>query len=443
MSDSEDRDPLDELFGAKPARRGSGYSEDLQSPPALPAMEPVALRPVVEIKKPVKLRPPGSLDSPPPDRSAAIPAESPAPARHPASLIQTEVEDEEFVALGDVPDFSDFDLPPAETKAAPAPPWEAQPVLKSVPRPAPAPHPVETPPDATRAALAGAPPTARESIPAAPSPEISDGEASPPSGKRSRRDIVFASDQSLSHQDHSGSLLQTHGLVKIYDGRTVVNGVDIHVRPGEIVGLLGPNGAGKTTSFYMIVGLVPPNGGQVLFNGHDVTNMPMYQRARLGMGYLPQEESIFRKLTVEENLLAVLETLDLTRQERLARCQELLERFSITHIRKNVALTCSGGEKRRLTIARSLVTMPSLLMLDEPFSGVDPIAVNEIQNIVSDLRKSGLAILITDHNARQTLELVDRAYLIYEGRVLREGTRDFLINDPVSRELYLGDRFTM
>jgi lipopolysaccharide export system ATP-binding protein len=231
--------------------------------------------------------------------------------------------------------------------------------------------------------------------------------------------------------------------VKIYDGRTVVNGVDIHVRPGEIVGLLGPNGAGKTTSFYMIVGLVPPNGGQVLFNGNDVTHMPMYQRARLGMGYLPQEESIFRKLTVEENLMAVLETLDLSRQERLARCQELLERFSITHIRKNIALTCSGGEKRRLTIARSLVTTPSLLMLDEPFSGVDPIAVNEIQNIVQDLRKSGLAILITDHNARQTLELVDRAYLIYEGRVLREGTRDFLINDPVSRELYLGDRFTM
>jgi lipopolysaccharide export system ATP-binding protein len=171
--------------------------------------------------------------------------------------------------------------------------------------------------------------------------------------------------------------------------------------------------------------------------------MPMYKRARLGMGYLPQEESIFRKLTVEENLMAVLETLDLSRKDRLARCQDLLERFSITHIRKNVALTCSGGEKRRLTIARSLVTTPSLLMLDEPFSGVDPIAVNEIQNIVEDLRKSGLAILITDHNARQTLELVDRAYLIYEGRVLREGTRDFLINDPVSRELYLGDRFTM
>ncbi|MEQ1841918.1 MAG: LPS export ABC transporter ATP-binding protein [Verrucomicrobiales bacterium] len=237
--------------------------------------------------------------------------------------------------------------------------------------------------------------------------------------------------------------METRGLVKIYDGRSVVNGVDIHVKSGEIVGLLGPNGAGKTTSFYMIVGLVPPNGGQVMFNGTDVTAMPMYLRARLGMGYLPQEESIFRRLTVEENLMAVVETLNLPRKEAVGRVQELLERFSITHIRKNLALTCSGGEKRRLTIARSLVTQPSLLMLDEPFSGVDPIAVNEIQNIVSDLRKSGLSILITDHNARQTLELVDRAYLIYEGRVLREGTRDFLINDPVSRELYLGDRFTM
>ncbi|MAS93670.1 MAG: LPS export ABC transporter ATP-binding protein [Verrucomicrobiales bacterium] len=238
-------------------------------------------------------------------------------------------------------------------------------------------------------------------------------------------------------------LLDTQGLKKVYDGRAVVNGVDINVRPGEIVGLLGPNGAGKTTSFYMIVGLVPPNGGRVIFNGKDVTNMPMYKRARVGMGYLPQEESIFRKLTVEENIMAVMETLTIPRKEKVARCNELLERFKITHIRKNVAMACSGGEKRRVTIARSLVTQPSLLMLDEPFAGVDPIAVNEIQTIVGDLRKSGLAILITDHSAKETLELVDRAYLIYEGKVLREGTRDFLINDPVSRELYLGERFSM
>ncbi len=238
-------------------------------------------------------------------------------------------------------------------------------------------------------------------------------------------------------------ILETRGLIKVYDGRSVVNGVHINVRKGEIVGLLGPNGAGKTTSFYMIVGLVPPNGGAVIFNGVDVTRLPMYRRARLGMGYLPQEESIFRKLTVEENIMAVMETMNYSRKEKKDKCDELLERFSITHIRKNIAMTCSGGEKRRVTIARSLVPNPTLIMLDEPFSGVDPIAVNEIHTIVEDLREEGLAILITDHNARQTLELVDRAYLIYEGKVLREGSKDFLINDPVSRELYLGDRFTM
>lgn len=238
-------------------------------------------------------------------------------------------------------------------------------------------------------------------------------------------------------------LLQTNGLVKVYDGRAVVNGVDINVRPGEIVGLLGPNGAGKTTTFYMIVGLVPPNGGAVNFNGNDVTRMPMYKRARLGMGYLPQEESIFRKLTVEQNIMAVMETLNISRAERRERCQALMERFGITHIAQNTALQCSGGEKRRLTIARSLVTQPNLLMLDEPFSGVDPIAVGEIQKIVTDLRESGLAILITDHNVRETLQIVDRAYLIFEGQVLREGTQDFLINDPMSRKLYLGENFNM
>jgi lipopolysaccharide export system ATP-binding protein len=254
-----------------------------------------------------------------------------------------------------------------------------------------------------------------------------------------------AFDPGYSAVDPAGGehLMSTHGLVKVYDGRAVVNGVDINVRPGEIVGLLGPNGAGKTTTFYMIVGLVPPNGGQVIFNGDEVTTEPMYKRARLGMGYLPQEESIFRKMTVEQNIMAVMETLDLSRSERQERTQHLMERFGIDHIAKNIALTCSGGEKRRLTIARSLVTQPNLLMLDEPFSGVDPIAVNEIQEIVKDLRRQGLAILITDHNVRETLEIVDRAYLIYEGQVLREGTQEFLINDPVSRELYLGDHFHM
>jgi len=231
-------------------------------------------------------------------------------------------------------------------------------------------------------------------------------------------------------------LLRTDGLVKIYNGRSVVNGVDINVKRGEIVGLLGPNGAGKTTTFYMIVGLIRPNGGRVIFENADVTDMAMYQRARHGMGYLPQEESIFRKLTVEENILAILETTK-------ARCEELLTRFGIEHLAKNQALTLSGGEKRRLTIARSLVTSPSLLMLDEPFSGVDPIAVHDVQQIVQDLREQGLAILITDHNVRETLNIVDRAYLIFEGRVESQGDKDFLLNDPISRKLYLGESFTM
>lgn len=241
----------------------------------------------------------------------------------------------------------------------------------------------------------------------------------------------------------SDTLLQTDRLVKVYGGRAVVNGVDINVRRGEVVGLLGPNGAGKTTSFYMIVGLVRPNSGRVFFDGRDVTRLPMFRRARAGMGYLPQEESIFRKLTVEQNIMAILETTSLTKSQRKSRCEELLNQFGIEHIAKNTALTLSGGEKRRLTIARSLVTNPSLLMLDEPFSGVDPIAVYDVQQIITNLRDAGLAILITDHNVRETLSIVDRAYLIFEGRVESEGPKDFLLNDPVSRKLYLGETFTM
>ena len=241
----------------------------------------------------------------------------------------------------------------------------------------------------------------------------------------------------------SDFLLSTHGLVKIYDERRVVSGVDINVRHGEIVGLLGPNGAGKTTTFYMIVGLVPPNDGTVFFDGKDATHLAMYKRARLGMGYLPQEESIFRKLTVEENIMGVMETMNLSKTEKKERLEGLMERFGIAHLRRNHAITLSGGEKRRLTIARSLVTEPSLLMLDEPFSGVDPIAVSEIQEIVKSLSEAGLAILITDHNVRETLSIVDRAYLIFEGRVRREGPREFLVNDPLSRQLYLGESFSM
>lgn len=238
-------------------------------------------------------------------------------------------------------------------------------------------------------------------------------------------------------------ILRTHGLLKIYGRRAVVNGVDIELGRGEIVGLLGPNGAGKTTSFYMIAGLVRPDGGMVMFQGEDVTDFSMHRRARMGMGYLPQEESIFRKLTVEDNLLAILETQPLTKIQRKNRCEELLNQFGIEHVAKQLALTLSGGEKRRLTIARSLVTNPLLLMLDEPFSGVDPIAVADVQQIVAKLRESGLAILITDHNVRETLAIVDRAYLIFEGRVETQGTKEFLVNDPVARRVYLGEGFRM
>jgi lipopolysaccharide export system ATP-binding protein len=238
-------------------------------------------------------------------------------------------------------------------------------------------------------------------------------------------------------------VLRTDKLVKIYGGRAVVNGVDIQCRSGEIVGLLGPNGAGKTTSFYMVVGLVRPASGRVYFKDQEVTDFPMYKRARMGMGYLPQEESIFRKMTVEENIMAILETQPLNKKERKHRCEELLTQFGIEHVARQLALTLSGGEKRRLTIARSLVTKPSLLMLDEPFSGVDPIAVYDVQQIIKNLGDSGLAILITDHNVRETLNIVDRAYLISEGKVVTQGDKDFLLNDPVARKVYLGESFQM
>ena len=241
----------------------------------------------------------------------------------------------------------------------------------------------------------------------------------------------------------SDLLLSTEGLVKIYEERRVVDGIDVEVKEKEIVGLLGPNGAGKTTSFYMIVGLVRPDAGEVLFGSKNVTSMPMHLRARLGIGYLPQEESIFRKLTVYENIMAVLETMNFGRSEMIDRCHALMKRFGIDKLANNRAITLSGGEKRRLTIARSLVSNPKLLMLDEPFSGVDPIAVGEIQEIVSQLREEGLSILITDHNVRETLGIVDRAYMIYEGKVLTQGTRNELVNNPEARKFYLGDHFRM
>lgn len=262
-----------------------------------------------------------------------------------------------------------------------------------------------------------------------------------PSGDAAANDSSAA--DSNDEAEERSTLLHTEGLKKVYDGRAVVNGVDIKVKAGEIVGLLGPNGAGKTTTFYMIVGLVRPNDGKVMFDNKNVTDEPMFMRARYGMGYLPQEESIFRRLTVRENIMGVMETQPFTKKEREDQTQALMEKFGIDHVADNLAITLSGGEKRRLTIARSLVTSPKLLMLDEPFSGVDPIAVSEIQDIIRMLRSAGLAILITDHNVRETLNIVDRAYLIFEGRVRRHGSKDFLVNDPEAKRLYLGEDFTM
>jgi len=238
-------------------------------------------------------------------------------------------------------------------------------------------------------------------------------------------------------------LINTEKLVKSYHGRKVVNGVDITVQPGEIVGLLGPNGAGKTTTFYMLTGLVEPTAGRIFFRGHDVTRLPMYRRARMGIGYLAQEPSIFRTMTVAENIMAILETRRMEPSAQRRRLRELLEDLGILHLAKQKALTLSGGERRRLEIARALVTDPAMILLDEPFSGVDPLAVYDVQEIVKALKQQGLGILITDHSVRETLAIVDRAYLICEGKVLREGTSDFLINDAVSRELYLGPRFSM
>lgn len=243
--------------------------------------------------------------------------------------------------------------------------------------------------------------------------------------------------------DDRNYLLRTAGLVKAYRRRRVVDGVDIGVRPGEIVGLLGPNGAGKTTCFYMIVGLIRPTAGEVYFEGRAVTRTPMYRRARQGMGYLAQEPSVFRRLSVADNVLSILETLPISAEERRARLERLLTELKIAHLARQPAYTLSGGERRRLEITRALVTNPSLMLLDEPFSGVDPLAVYDVQQIIMELKGRGLGILITDHNVRETLAVVDRAYLICEGKVLREGSSEYLIRDPVSRELYLGPRFSL
>lgn len=237
--------------------------------------------------------------------------------------------------------------------------------------------------------------------------------------------------------------LAAKGLVKVYGDRTVVSGMNVHCSCGEIVGILGPNGAGKTTTFYMIVGLVRPDAGRVEFRGGDITKLPVYLRARKGIGYLAQEPSVFRRLSVWDNVMAILETLPLNRRERTARAEELLEPFDLMKVAKQPAYTLSGGERRKLEIARALVRRPAILMLDEPFAGVDPLSVCEIQDIVRGLAAKGLGIVITDHNVRETLSVVNRAYLVYEGRLLREGSSRELVSDPEVREKYLGENFRM
>jgi lipopolysaccharide export system ATP-binding protein len=242
-------------------------------------------------------------------------------------------------------------------------------------------------------------------------------------------------------------ILRTHELVKSYGKKKVVDHVSIEVKQGEIVGLLGPNGAGKTTTFYMTTGFIAPNTGHVYFEEdgqlQDITHMPMYKRARLGIGYLPQEASIFRKLTVEENLMAILELTPLTLAERQKRVKNLLEEFNVTRLAKQKAYTLSGGERRRVEIARALTTDPAFMLLDEPFVGIDPIAVQDIQNIIRHLKKKKIGVLITDHNVRETLSIVDRAYIMFEGKILLSGTAAKLASNKKAREIYLGERFSL
>ena len=238
-------------------------------------------------------------------------------------------------------------------------------------------------------------------------------------------------------------IIKTDNLVKIYNTRHVVDGVSITVEQGSVVGLLGPNGAGKTTTFYMIVGIERPNEGRVYLDDRDITAMPMYERARAGIGYLPQEASIFSKMTVEDNIMAILETTDMNASEREAKMNALLDEFRLNHVRKSEGKALSGGERRRVEIARALATDPAFILLDEPFAGIDPIAVADIQGMIAHLAQRGIGVLITDHNVRETLSIVDKAYILAEGKILLHGDSDTIANDPVARKYYLGDNFSM
>jgi lipopolysaccharide export system ATP-binding protein len=239
------------------------------------------------------------------------------------------------------------------------------------------------------------------------------------------------------------TILRSESLVKRYRKRTVVKNVTVDVRQGEVVGLLGPNGAGKTTTFYMIVGMIKPNEGKVYLDNEEITGTPMYLRARRGIGYLPQEASIFRKLSVEENILSVLQMMEMTPADRRRRCDELLTDFNITHIARSKGYMLSGGERRRTEIARALAVYPKFILLDEPFAGIDPIAVEEIMKIVKNLKQRGIGVLVTDHNVHETLSITDRAYLLFEGQILKSGTSESLADDPEARKLYLGEKFKL
>lgn len=238
-------------------------------------------------------------------------------------------------------------------------------------------------------------------------------------------------------------VITTDNLVKIYNTRHVVDGVSISVEQGSVVGLLGPNGAGKTTTFYMIVGIEKPDAGTVMLDGKDISSMPMYERARAGIGYLPQDASIFSKMTVEDNIMAILETTDLNASEREAKMNALLDEFRLNHVRKSEGKALSGGERRRVEIARALATDPAFILLDEPFAGIDPIAVADIQGMIAHLAQRGIGVLITDHNVRETLSIVDKAYILAEGHILLHGDSETIANDPVARKYYLGDNFSM
>jgi lipopolysaccharide export system ATP-binding protein len=241
----------------------------------------------------------------------------------------------------------------------------------------------------------------------------------------------------------NAKVLRSEGLVKQYKSRTVVNEVSIRVQQGEVVGLLGPNGAGKTTTFYMIVGMVKPNSGKVFLDDVEISHEPMYKRARMGVGYLSQEASVFRKMTVEDNIMAVLELMGLPRGERRQRCNQLMEDFGITHVAKSKGYVLSGGERRRTEIARALATEPKFILLDEPFAGIDPIAVEDIMHIVHDLKNRNIGVLVTDHNVHETLSITDRSYLLFEGKILKSGTTEYLANDPEAKKLYLGEKFRL